>query len=58
MFGILNSAFRVATRTETQPERKAAPQQRDRRSTLPWFDDAPVSARSGRLPGESWSDRF
>lgn len=57
MFGILNTAFRIATRSETWPDCERRPVRRGHEPAIPRFDENPVNPRTGLRPGESWTDR-
>jgi len=57
MFGILNATFRVATRSESWPDRERGPIRRREWPEAEWFHETPRNPRTGLRPGESWTDR-
>jgi len=57
MFGILNTTFRIATRSDSWPDSEKRPVRRTDRPARDWFHSTPCNPRTGLRPGESWTDR-
>jgi len=57
MFGIFNTALRVATLSESRPGTPQNPATCTQCTSRHWFDETPRDPRSGLRLGESWADR-